>query len=162
MYNGLNVIAKVPGLIEHLDAYPRKEWHFYSTLHEDLGFLGDLTHSLRHEGPHGYGTASLLRQTLQQRLVSFAEKNGIEVKWGHQLESLEQSEDSVSLKFANGAEDVFSFVVGCDGLHSNTRQCLFGKVPADYTGLAQACSYVSSGNPCANIQSIGGWILAYT
>jgi salicylate hydroxylase len=59
------------------------------------------------------------------------------VKWGHQAVEFEQSEDAVEVTFVNGAKDTASFVVGCDGLHSNTRTALFGKEKANFTGLVQ-------------------------
>ncbi|KAH9920085.1 uncharacterized protein B0H18DRAFT_1025880 [Fomitopsis serialis] len=54
-----------------------------------------------------------------------------------ELVSLKQDDDSVEVTFENGVVDKASFVVGCDGLHSNTRVCLFGHESASYTGLTQ-------------------------
>lgn len=71
-----------------------------------------------------------------KRLVEFAERAGVPVVWGHKLESLVQDNDSVTITFSNGVQETFSFVIGCDGLHSNTRTCLFGEQPATYTGLS--------------------------
>ena len=51
------------------------------------------------------------------------------------MESLEQTEHSVKVRFANGVEEEGSFVVGCDGLHSNVRKVLFGVDKPDFTGL---------------------------
>ena len=65
------------------------------------------------------------------------------MKFGHELHTLEQDEDGVDVIFTNGAKERFSFVIGCDGLHSNTRKVLFGDQPADYTGLAMV-----SGEEC--------------
>lgn len=66
---------------------------------------------------------------------------GVEIKWGHKLVSLEQSHNSVTVTFENGTKDTGSFVVGCDGLHSNTRKCLFGEEKAEFTGLCQASAF---------------------
>jgi salicylate hydroxylase len=147
MYNGINVLDKVPGLLECVDGYPRDEWHFYSVLEQDKGFLGKLMHPKRHDGPHGYGTMSIMRPTLIRRIIEFAQKEGVEVKWGHQLDSLTQDDQGVTLKFSNGNEERFSFVVGCDGLRSNTRRAIFGEQPADYTGISMVCwgSYIPPG-----------------
>lgn len=57
-------------------------------------------------------------------------------RWNHNMESLEQTADGVKVRFANGVVEEGSFVVGCDGLHSNVRKALFGAEKADYTGLA--------------------------
>lgn len=58
-----------------------------------------------------------------------AEEMGEEnVKFGKKLEKWEQqgpAEDDVVLKFADGTEERASVVVGCDGIHSNVRACMF-------------------------------------
>ena len=136
MYNGLNVLDRIPGLVQYLNGFPREEWQFYSVLPEDLGFLGSLKHPRRHDGPDGHGTISILRHVLQRRLLEFAQTAGVEIKWGHKLESLTQDNEGVDVTFSDGSRERFSFVIGCDGLHSNTRKALFGGQPADYTGIA--------------------------
>ncbi len=42
----------------------------------------------------------------------------------------------MTVGFANGKTDTASFVMGCDGLHSDTRKTLFGKEAVSFTGLA--------------------------
>lgn len=87
--------------------------------------------------PASVDALGVRRAALHKTLVETAVEAGVELKWGHKLVSLEQDEDSVSVAFENGTRDTGSFVVGCDGLHSNTRVCLFGKEKADFTGLVQ-------------------------
>ena len=77
-------------------------------------------------------------------MVDAAVHAGVPVKWGHKLVALEQREDHVTVTFENGVKDTASFVVGCDGLHSNTRVCLFGKQRADFTGLTQVRLHLAS------------------
>ncbi|KIP01417.1 hypothetical protein PHLGIDRAFT_17213 [Phlebiopsis gigantea 11061_1 CR5-6] len=132
---GHQVLAKIPGLLEHLHGWPRDEWHFYSVVEEDEGLLGTSDSEGKVRERKGLGTICMRRPILQQRLVEFAEKAGVPFKWGHKLESLQQDDERVTVSFANGARETFSFVVGCDGLHSNTRACLFGEHPATYVGL---------------------------
>ena len=62
---------------------------------------------------------------------------GVPIVFGHELVSLEQDADGVRATFANGKTDSASLLVGCDGLHSNTRVALFGEEAADFTGLTQ-------------------------
>ena len=85
-----------------------------------------------------YKMTGIRRPVLLRLLVDAAESYGVAIKWGHHLESLEQDLNSVTVHFANGNSDTASFVVGCDGLHSNTRACLFGREKATFTGLVQA------------------------
>jgi 2-polyprenyl-6-methoxyphenol hydroxylase-like FAD-dependent oxidoreductase len=49
---------------------------------------------------------------------------------------LEQNEKEVRVRFSNGEEATFDFVAGCDGIHSQTRQLLFGNIPLEDTGWA--------------------------
>lgn len=135
--NGQAVLARIPGLVEHIDGHPMDEFHFYSVMSEDPGLLGVSDHPRRQREMNALGSASVQRPVLHKRLTEFAKKLGIPVNFGHKLERLEQAEDSVTVAFANGVLETFSFVVGCDGLHSNTRSCLFGDTPADYTGVSQ-------------------------
>ena len=143
--NGLRVLAEIPGLLDYLPRYLLDEFHFYSVIPEDEAVLG-ITHSpktLREEHGERLGTFGIRRNVLQRKIVEFAEKSGVEFKWSHHLESLEQNENSVTGIFANGVKETFSFVVGCDGLHSNTRVSLFGQQPAEYTGMSQVRYNVS-------------------
>lgn len=137
--NGLRVLAQIPGLLEYIPRYHLDEFHFYSVIPEDKAVIAELTHpkKLREETGDGLGTFGIRRSVLQKKIVEFAEKSAVEFKWDHKLEQLQQNEDSVTVTFANGVQETFSLVIGCDGLHSNTRVCLFGEQSADYTGLSQ-------------------------
>lgn len=111
----------------------------YSAVEEDKRLL--LEHSAPSPPPGGFSNILVRRAMLHKALVDSALSHGVEIKWGHKLVGLSQSEDSVTVKFDNGVEDTGSFVVGSDGLHSNTRICLFGQEKANYTGLVQVCFY---------------------
>lgn len=50
------------------------------------------------------------------------------------------ADETVKVSFENGVTDVGSFIIGCDGLHSNARKEIFGSEKADYTGLTQVRS----------------------
>ena len=135
--NGLLVLSKIPGLLEYLEGFPREEWHYYSVLEEDSGFLGKSDFARRQRAIDGYGTTGFRRMTLLKRLAEFTEKSGIPIHRGHMLNSLEQEDEAVIVSFTNGVKEKFSFIVGCDGTHSNTRACLFGREPATYTGVVE-------------------------
>lgn len=85
----------------------------------------------------GAAPVAVHRGVMQKRSIDFAQKLGVEMNWGHNLRALEQTDTDVTLTFENGVRETFDFVVGCDGLHSRTRSCIFGEQPAEYTGLAQ-------------------------
>ncbi|GJE94996.1 FAD-dependent monooxygenase [Phanerochaete sordida] len=139
--NGTAVLAKLPGLLEAIGGHPTDEFRFYSVLPGDTGLLGRTEH-LRALREHGQLAMSVRRPLLHARVVAHAQQLGAEVRFGHKLEGLAQSEEGVEVVFANGAKETFDFVVGCDGLHSSTRVCLFGDMPADYTGLTH-CGGIS-------------------
>ena len=147
--NGLLVLAKIPGLLEHIDGHSIDEVHFYSTVEEDKGLLGVSDHPRQSAANDGLGMMVCPRAKLQRRLATFAEAAGVQIKWGHGLETLEQCGDNVSLTFANGVKETVDFVIGCDGLRSQTRGCLFGEQPAEYTGLSSVCGRSTSFVLCA-------------
>lgn len=134
--NGLRVISKIPGLIEHIGGWEIDELSMYSVVPGDEGLLGTTGYYKRLKQRTGFGSLCIRRRHLQERLLEFAENLGIEVRWAHKLENLDQSEEGVVATFENGSQESFSFVVGCDGLYSRTRVCLFGEQPVDYTGVA--------------------------
>lgn len=112
------------------------ELHVYSVLEEDTGLLGKTDYMKKQRQHNGLALSTIGRGALQRRLIEFAQNAGIQIHWGYKLETLRQTDDSVKVRFANGLEETFSFVVGCDGLHSSTRGCLFGEQPANYQGIA--------------------------
>jgi len=77
------------------------------------------------------------RPGFRRLIVQTAKDHGVVIHWEHSLVSLEQGVDEVRVKFENGHTDMASFVIGCDGLHSNTRSAIFGREKADFTGLTQ-------------------------
>ncbi|GJE95021.1 FAD-dependent monooxygenase [Phanerochaete sordida] len=135
--NGTRVLSQIPGLLEYIDGWEMEELHMYSVVPGDEGLLGTTDYFRRLRAKTGFGTFAVRRHDLHRRLVAFAQRMGVEVRWSHHLAALEQGADGVAMQFANGEVDSASFVVGCDGLHSNTRVCLFGDQPADYTGISQ-------------------------
>ena len=133
--NGIEVLSRIPGLLEHLTTCSTNKWHFYSVIPEDKGFLGSMSHRKHDGSSEAFSMNTYRRHVLQEELNAFADKLGIPVNWGYEMETLEQDEHGVSVTFANGVKESFSFVIGCDGLRSKTREVLFGEQPADYTGL---------------------------
>jgi salicylate hydroxylase len=136
--NGLRVLSLIPGLVEQIQGKSPDRSIHCSSLDgkEDILIDDDISpHSLQER--FGFPLIGVRRAEFQKLLIDMAEKHGIEVKWGHQAVEFEQSEDAVEVTFVNGAKDTASFVVGCDGLHSNTRTALFGKEKANFTGLVQ-------------------------
>ena len=75
---------------------------------------------------------SIMRAELLDVLRSGLPENGI--RMGTTIKSIEQSNEEVHLEFSDGSRSTYDLVVGCDGIHSQTRKMLFGEMPLYYTG----------------------------
>ena len=103
--------------------------------------ISDVPTRLTKQYGEGLGYRGVKRETLLRYLSTSAERYGIPIKWGHMLTGLEDLGTDVEVSFSNGVKERASFVVGCDGLHSNTRVSLFGGETPRFTGLVQVCIY---------------------
>lgn len=139
--NGIRVLSLIPELVEQIPGHSPDRTIHCSCLDgvEDILVNNDTSPVTMRER-FGFPIIGVRRPEFQQLLIDTAEKHGIEIKWGHQAIEFEQSEDAVEVTFANGTKDIASFVVGCDGLHSNTRIALFGREKADFTGMVGGVS----------------------
>jgi len=83
----------------------------------------------------GWPMSVTMRSKYSKFLVEKTEERGIAIHWGKKLVDVKQDGDKVTAVFEDGTSDVGDLLVGCDGLHSKVRDALFGKTPAEYTGL---------------------------
>ncbi|TFY56253.1 hypothetical protein EVJ58_g7751 [Rhodofomes roseus] len=134
--NGLRVLALIPGFMEKLIGQTVEKMQHVSFLQDETDVLVDVDVSQLSQYA-GFPIIGVRRSVLNQTIIEVAQSHGVEIIFGHQLVALKQEVDSVEVTFANGAKDTASFVIGCDGLHSNTRVCLFGSESAKFTGLTQ-------------------------
>ena len=135
--NGLRVLGLIPGLTDKLVGAPFERFKHCSVLGGEATVLVDNDYPSRLPAETGYSMTGVRRPVFHRTIVEAAQAQGVPVVFGHQLVSLKQEEDSVEVTFANGVVDRASFVIGCDGLHSSTRRCLFGDEPVSFTGLTQ-------------------------
>ena len=56
------------------------------------------------------------------------------IKLNHAFAGLTQSGDTIELTFAHGAKSMVDVVIGCDGIKSEVRAALWGRLPARFTG----------------------------
>ncbi|KIJ18643.1 hypothetical protein PAXINDRAFT_167222 [Paxillus involutus ATCC 200175] len=136
--NGLRVLSLIPGLVDKIPGHsPHRQIHCSSLDgSEEILVDEDLSASTMTQ-LFGFPLIGARRPEFHRLLIETAQQYGIEVVWGHQAVDFEQSDGEVHVKFANETSDTASFVVGCDGLHSDTRTALFGREKADFTGLVQ-------------------------
>ncbi len=125
---GLGLESDMAGLA---DATPH-----VGTLHwrtgERLGYIprGEAEYLRR----YGAITRHVHRADLHDVLVRAFKPTPDTLRLGHQLVSIEQTADAVSVAFANGVEESFDVVIGCDGLKSVVRDQLFPTEPPVFTG----------------------------
>jgi 2-polyprenyl-6-methoxyphenol hydroxylase-like FAD-dependent oxidoreductase len=69
----------------------------------------------------------LRRSDLERALFEKAQSEGLEVRFGTSVRSLNDNGSAVEVEFEDGVKDSFSLVFGADGAHSRTRQLVFGE-----------------------------------
>lgn len=143
----------IPGLLDKINGVIEEKFTHSSVVPGDEGLLASFDISAL-SAQVGFGLLGVMRSEFHRTLIAMAEETGVRIVWGHQLVGLEQHDDHVDVTFANGFNDSASFVVGCDGLHSDTRVALFGREEASYTGLTQvgrclASVHLIPDHPCA-------------
>jgi len=53
-------------------------------------------------------------------------QKGVAYKFGNQIQTLEQSDDKVTITFQDGTNESYDLLIGADGLHSGVRRLVFG------------------------------------
>jgi 2-polyprenyl-6-methoxyphenol hydroxylase-like FAD-dependent oxidoreductase len=96
------------------------------------------------------GASSIVvkRGTVNQILREENMRQGIKVAFGKKLHGLEMTdEQGLIASFADGTTAEGSFLIGCDGIHSRTRQLINPAAnPPEYTGLMSTGGFTSSLN----------------
>jgi 2-polyprenyl-6-methoxyphenol hydroxylase-like FAD-dependent oxidoreductase len=96
--------------------------------------LGEVRNGARAEV--GAPSVNTLRSRLHQVLRKGAEDQRIKMVFGKKMASVSTDEHGVIATFADGTTAEGSLLVGCDGVHSRTRQLINPDAPTPhYTGL---------------------------
>ncbi|KAJ7185806.1 hypothetical protein C8R46DRAFT_882179 [Mycena filopes] len=135
--NGLRILSLIPGLVDQLPGMAVDDATMYSLVPGDERLLGTSTFPADLRAKHGYGLFGVRRPEFLALLVDEALAQGIPIHFERQVVGVEQEGESARVRLDTGETDTASFVVGCDGLHSNVRVALFGKEEALFTGLTQ-------------------------
>ncbi len=69
--------------------------------------------------------AALNRRDLVEVLYQHV-KDRVSIRFNTTIESIAQDRDGAQVTFSDGTEGDYDLVVGCDGIHSKTRQLVFG------------------------------------
>lgn len=77
----------------------------------------------------------ITRPLLHKVLTDGARAAGTDIRLGVRVQDLDDRGDHVHVRFTDGREADYDFVIGCDGVYSDTRRRLFGDgVQPRYTG----------------------------
>ena len=89
----------------------------------------------------------LRRPDLERILAERAHEVGVEIRYGQSIATLDDRSDAICARFEGGADEVFSLVIGADGVHSRVRELIFGpeRQFARFLGLYVAAFHVPSG-----------------
>jgi 2-polyprenyl-6-methoxyphenol hydroxylase-like FAD-dependent oxidoreductase len=91
-----------------------------------------------------FGTSlALHRSALHDALLETARH--VPIRMGTTVESAEEHEDSVVVRFNSGDTARFGLMVGADGLHSQVRELAFGPLPLRYSGYTCWRTVVAEG-----------------
>ncbi|KAF7333483.1 FAD/NAD(P)-binding domain-containing protein [Mycena venus] len=145
--NGLRVLSLIPGLVEQLPGMAVDQAIIYSVVPTDERILGQSSYPADLRRECGHGMIGVQRRKFTALLADTAIANGIEIHFEHQVVGVEQTDEYARVKLNTGETDTASFVVGCDGLHSNVRIALFGKEDATFTGLTQTGGFTAAAFP---------------
>jgi 2-polyprenyl-6-methoxyphenol hydroxylase-like FAD-dependent oxidoreductase len=93
----------------------------------------------------GYGFMRVRRTDLIDVLQSAVEKEGITIRFGKQMTSIQEDDQSVTVAFADGTIDTADIVLGCDGIHSGLRKLhVDPQTTPEYSGISNMFSILST------------------
>ncbi|KAM0332411.1 hypothetical protein ACHAQA_002691 [Verticillium albo-atrum] len=95
----------------------------------------------------GFGYLRIQRSEIVDVLLQSVKKEEIPIHYGKALTGIEEKDNQVTVRFADGTSDTGDFLLGCDGIHSAVRNLYVdpGTTP-EYTGIANMFSLVPTDN----------------
>lgn len=131
-------VAEQMGLIEQLQAQQIKI-DYVGYVEQDGALVAKLDIALMRKIMDGR-YLPLMHWTLEESLYQ-AIVEGVEIRFGRSLTAVTQTSDAVTATFDDGNRETFDLLIGADGIHSNTRDLVFGPESefAHYLGYYVAC-----------------------
>lgn len=90
----------------------------------------------RLNGPDNPAAVGIMRQKVHSVLQAAVASARVPVRLGTTIASLDQQDDGVAVRFADGTQQSYGLVVGADGANSKVRHLMFGNASPQYTGQA--------------------------
>lgn len=127
--NGLGLESKLEALAS---ASPN-----VGTLHYKTGERLSYVSRGKQEYLKRYGAVSRLmhRADVYSLLLDTYKSNSENLKLSHELTTIKQNSETVTLKFSNGITDQCDVVIACDGIKSGVRDRIFVTEPPKFTGF---------------------------
>jgi FAD-dependent urate hydroxylase len=134
----LNLAANGTDVLETLGVVERVLEHGHRS--EKLVFQNHVNKQL---GENQQETVLIKRGLLTKALREAALERGITIEFGKRLIDVEIPHENMAIAyFDDGTEAHGDFLVGCDGIHSQTRQSLFPDAPKpEYTGIIDSGAF---------------------
>lgn len=106
--------------------------------------LGSIDYNGDGNGFGGYRGWRVMRSELMQALLEVAQDIGIQIEYSKKLVGVDDTPESVTVRFEDGSDATGHLVLGCDGIHSATRmQIEPGRVPK-YSGISSAYGFTTT------------------
>lgn len=129
--NGLRV-ADAVGLYERLRSHG-SDSRYAQSMSIDYKLIGK--REIGNVEKYGYDALRIYRHSTIEALVQAAHDLEIPLRYGKKFSNIvSESEQGITIAFADGEQLTFDLVVGADGLHSKVRQHLFPDAKPTYTG----------------------------
>ncbi|GAB7352925.1 hypothetical protein MBLNU459_g3507t1 [Dothideomycetes sp. NU459] len=129
--NGLRV-ADAVGLYERLRLHG-SDSRYATSMSTDYKLMGK--REIGNVEKYGYDALRIYRHSTIEALVQAAHDLEIPIHYGRKFARVvSESEQGVTIAFADGAQYTFDLVVGADGLHSKVRKHMFPEIKPTYTG----------------------------
>lgn len=138
--NGVNVLKLLGIEIERAaDGFPAAG----ITLRNGAGRVLGTVDSSDDAAKFGSRSVVVKRARLHYALTDAARRAGVPITFGKRLTSLEQDDQGVTAHFADGTTATGNVLIGCDGIHSRTRQLILPSAPKPvYTGIVDCGAFV--------------------
>ncbi|GAB3989254.1 FAD-dependent monooxygenase [Spirosoma daeguense] len=141
--NGLNVLNEIISLDKIFTDFTPGKMSFFNAKNKNIGEIDTVTQ----RELYGAETIQVKRGLLNKAIRQEALGKGIKIEFGKKLTSISQTDKNATAFFTDGTNVTGDFIIGCDGIHSATRNVIFPDAPKlAYTGLLSTGGFTKLDN----------------